>query len=226
MKKLICLLMFACLTNIMFGRKIVITVSEPDAEIFVNGKKVGYSPQTIRLDNGERAYVEIKKLGFITETLELTIGLDKGKNGIPDSSKSQFVQMKKDESYESSAKTDNANVDFAVEVNKKLNETDAWKLANQIVRNYIDDIVQVDKETGYLMTAWKVQTFPKKTIRTRVILKLSNSHPLTYKIKIESQYSDEEGLSAKADEKFRDWDRILKKYDSLIGEFQVRLGVK
>ena len=134
--------------------------------------------------------------------------------------------MKKDESYESSSKTDNANIDFAVEVNKKLTEAEAWKLANQIVKNYIDDVVQMDKETSYLMTAWKIQSFPSKTIRTRVIMKLSNSNPLAYKIKIESQYSEEERVSAKDDEKFKDWDRILKKYDNLINEFQSRLGNK
>lgn len=209
----------------MLGRKLVITVSEADAEIFVNGNKVGYSPHTLNMRNGDCAFVEVKKPGFITETRKWCIGLDR--RGIPEPvGKNHFIELKKDEAYNASAKTDNANIDFSVEVNKKLTEADSWKLANQIIKNYIDDIVQIDKETGYMITAWKVQIFPPKTIRTRIILKLSNSNPLAYKIKIESQYSEVEGVGVKDDEKFKEWDRVLKKYDNLISEFQTRLGTK
>lgn len=224
MKKILFFTTFLLIATVTFSNtwKITITVSEPDAEIFVNGVKIGNSPSVAKIENKSCAEIEIKKTGFLTEKRTWCIG----KPGIPEPSKKEFITLKKDESYDASSKTDNANVDFAVEINKKLTEEAAWKLGNQIVRNYIDDIVQSDVSSGYLMTAWKIQIFPKKVIRTRVIMKLSNSNPLTYKIKIESQYSDDEKASPKDDEKFEDWDRVLKKYDKLTSEFQDRLSNK
>lgn len=225
MKKLLflttSLLLFTCLTYSNTW-KITITVSEPDAEIFVNGLKIGNSPSIAKIENKSCAQIEIKKIGFLTEKRTWCIG----KKGVPEPNKKEFITLKKDESYDASSMTDKANIDFPIEVSKKLSEDAAWKQISMIVTNYIDDIAHSNKETGYLMTAWKVQTFSGKTVRTRIIVKLSNSNPLGYKIKIESQYADEENVSAKADEKFKDWDRVLKKYDNLISEFQTRLGNK
>lgn len=225
MKKMLIFLPLIFLANFTFASwKVVVTVSEADAEIFVNGLKIGTPPQTIKIGNKECVDVEIKKRGFITEKRKYCIGLDK--QGIPEAPKKDYIVLKKDEFNDAFVTTDKANIDFPVEVNKKYSEDAAWKLVNQIVTNYIDDIVQNNKESGYLMTAWKIQTFAGKTIRTRIIVKLSNSSPLTYKIKIESQYCDEENVSAKADEKFKELDKILKKYENLISEFQTRLGEK
>ncbi len=224
MKKLLFLISLLLITSLTYSNiwKITVTVSEPDAEIFVNGVKIGNSPSIAKIENKSCAQIEIKKVGFLTEKRTWCIG----KAGIPEPNKKEFITMKKDEAYDASSKTDKANIDFPIEVSKKLNEDAAWKQVSMIVTNYIDDIAQSNKETGYLMTAWKVQTFPGKTVRTRIIVKLSNSNPLGYKIKIESQYSDEENVSAKSDEKFKEWDRVLKKYDNLISEFQTRLGNK
>jgi hypothetical protein len=55
--------------------------------------------------------------------------------------------------------------------------------------------VTSSKETGYLVTAWKVQIFPERTVRTRIIVKNSNSAPLSYKFKIASEIANQEGIS-------------------------------
>ncbi len=67
-------------------------------------------------------------------------------------------------------------------------------------------------------------TYMQNTIRSRVIIKLGNSSPYTIKIKLVSEYSGEAGTSSKADEKFREWDRVLRRYENLIGDLQTRLG--
>jgi hypothetical protein len=138
----------------------------------------------------------------------------------------QFFEMKKDDAEEASIKTDQANIDFSVEVNKKLSVVEAWKLTNQIVTDYFDAIEVADKETSYLRTAWSIQSFLQNTIRTRLIIKLSKSEPLTFKVKLVSEYSGISGTSVKADEQFHDWDRILRKYQNVISDFSNRLGVK
>jgi len=74
-----------------------------------------------------------------------------------------------------------------------------------------------------MRTAWQVQSFNgKSTIRTRVFVKLGDSNPLKYVIKISSERAD--GLvSVKDDQEFEEWNRILKKYQNIIEEAQSRL---
>lgn len=127
---------------------------------------------------------------------------------------------------EASIKTDQANIDFSVEVNKKYDLSQAWKLTTQIVTDYFDDIEVSDRETSYLRTAWSVRSFRQATIRTRLIIKLGNSDPLTFKIKLVSEYSRIPSASVKSDEQFVEWDRILRRYQNVIGDFSARLGNK
>jgi hypothetical protein len=68
-----------------------------------------------------------------------------------------------------------------------------------------------------------VQTFNgNSTIRTRVIVNLIDAKPLKYGIKINSERADG-AVSAKEDQKFSEWNRILKKYKNIIEEAQTRL---
>jgi hypothetical protein len=134
--------------------------------------------------------------------------------------------MKKDDAIEASLKTDQANVDFEVTVNKNLDLSEAWKLTTRIVTDYFDAIEVSDKETSYLRTAWSVQSYSQNTIRSRFIVKLSNSNPLTFKVKMVSEHSDVAGTGVKDDERFKEWDRVLKKYQNIITDFQTRLANK
>ena len=101
---------------------------------------------------------------------------------------------------------------------------DAWKLMSQIIETYFDVIEVTDRETGYLRTAWVAQTFKQRTIRTRMIVKLGSTDPLTYKIKLVSEQAGAAQTSVKNDELFKEWDRVLRKYKEVIHEIQTRLG--
>jgi hypothetical protein len=103
-------------------------------------------------------------------------------------------------------------------------EEDAWKLISMIITSYFDVIEVTDRETGYLRTSWVVQSFQQNTIRTRIIVKLGDTDPLTYKIKLVSEESRHPGTSVKSDELYRDWDRVLRKYSGVIDELQSRVN--
>ena len=78
--------------------------------------------------------------------------------------------------------------------------------------------------SGFIQTPWKVKPFPNSGIqvRTRVTVKQSNiGNNLTYKIKISSETAS---IGTNREESFQETMRILKKYESLISEFQSRLG--
>ena len=84
--------------------------------------------------------------------------------------------MIEDEAHRQSISTDLANVNFTIAVRPEILEDDAWKLLGSIVTTEFDVLEVIDKETGYMRTAWQVEGFNGSTIRTRVIVKLGDSN--------------------------------------------------
>ena len=200
------------------GKKLVrFTVSEPDAKIFVDGKLMGSGQLEITIPSYACVNVKVEKMGYLIGLIEFC---NKPDYSAPP--KTYFYQMEKDDAYDASEATDVANVDIEIKTTKK--EDDAWKLLSQIITTYFDVIEVTDKNTGYLRTAWVVQTFKQKTIRTRIIVKLASTDPLAYKIKLVSEVANASQVSVKSDELFKEWDRILRKFREVIREAQTRLG--
>lgn len=209
------LLLFGIAANSYASEKLKLTVSEQDAVIYVDGKPSGSSAE-IRIEKNSCVSVKIVKAGFLTEYLSFC-----NKKNAPTIPNTLFVDLKRDDSYDASLKIDFANND--IDVNTSKPELDAWRLLNQIITSKFDIIEITDKETGYLRTSWAVQTFKANTIRTRVIVKLGSTNPLYYKVKLVSEQSGEAGTSPKSDEKFQEWDRVVRKYETVINELQDRL---
>lgn len=214
-------LLFCFLFVIVYSQKTNISTSEPDAQILVNGQKMATGSFLLKLDKGECYNVRAIKPGFLRYETTLC-----GKKAGPEAPKSYFFDMQKDDSEIASIQTDKANVDFEIIVNPNLTQDEAWLLVYQIVTDYFDAIEVSDKETSYLRTAWAVQSFMQNTIRTRLIIKLSKTSPLTYKVKLNSEFSGDAMTSVKADERFRSWDRVLRKYENIISDFSTRLQAR
>ncbi|ATP59044.1 hypothetical protein CPT03_22545 [Pedobacter ginsengisoli] len=201
------------------AQTVQISASEADAKIIVDGQILGTGNAKIKVPKNSCVNVKVQKSGFLR--YEQTFC---NKKGMAEPPKKQFFDMKKDDAEEASIKTDQANIDFSIEINKSQDVSEVWKRANQIVTDYFDAIEVADKETSYLRTSWSIQSFQQNTIRTRLIIKLSKSEPLTYKVKLVSEYSGAPLTSVKADEQFHDWDRVLRKYQNVISDFTTRLG--
>lgn len=201
-----------------YGKKRVqVGVSESDAEIYVNGKLIGKGTTEVTVPKDDCVTVTAKKIGFLTETIEFC-----NQKGMTKPPKTYYIEMKSDDAFDASVQTDIANVDIEIKVNQ-MDKDKAWKLINQIVLNYIDVIEMTDKETGYLRTAWSLQTFKQNTIRTRMIVKESSSNPLVFKVKLVSEESGDAMTSVKSDHLFKEWDRVLRSYNNAISEFQARV---
>ncbi|NOY49397.1 MAG: hypothetical protein GXO88_02340 [Chlorobi bacterium] len=214
-------LAFVSLAGYARSKKIDISVSENDAIIYANGENMGQGRVTLVILSYRDLTVEVRKQGYLTMRKVFH-----NKPGFPKPPRTYYFEMEKDDSFEASLKTDRANLDFTIVVNPKLNETEAWKLATQIVTDYFDAIEVSDKETSYMRTSWSVQSFKQNTIRTRFIIKLGDSDPLTYKIKLVSEESGHPETSVKADEKYKEWDRVLRRYKNIITDFSSRMGEK
>jgi hypothetical protein len=221
MKKILITSLLFSLFQFGYNQTVTISVSEPDAKIIIDGQTQGTGMLQVKVPKDVCVNVKIVKPGFLK--YEETYC---NKKGVAPPPKKQYFDMKRDDAEEASVKTNQVNVDFAVVINPKLDPMDAWKLATQIVTDYFDAIEVADKETSYMRTAWSIQSFQQNTIRTRLIIKLGNSNPLTYKVKLVSEGSGAPGTSVKADEQFREWDRVLRKYQNVISDFESRMGNK
>ncbi|PQB03824.1 hypothetical protein [Aureitalea marina] len=201
-----------------FGKKrIEVGTSESDAEIYVNGKMVGKGTVEVTVPSNDCVTVIAKKIGFLTERIEFC-----NKKKMTSPPKTYYIEMQRDDAYDASVQTDIANIDIELKVNK-TDKDEAWKLINQIVLSYIDVIEMTDKETGYLRTAWELKTFKQNTVRSRIIVKEASDDPLTFKVKLVSEASGLAMVSVKSDELFKEWDRVLRRYEGVIDEFQARV---
>jgi len=197
-------------------KKILFSTSEPDAQIYIDGKLMGSGQVEVIVLSNSCVTVRVEKIGFLIETINFC-----NKKGSAVPPKSYYVQMRRDDAYDASVQTDIANIDIEIKTSK--DELDAWKLLSQIITSYFDVLEVTDRETGYLRTSWVVQSFQQNTIRSRVIVKLGNSDPLAYKVKLVSEESRAPGTSVKNDELFREWDRVLRKFENIQEELRSRL---
>lgn len=219
MKKIFILSLLFVLTQVAFGfdKKVKISSSEQDANIFVDGQLAGTGSVELRIEKGTCVNVKVEKMGFVIE--ERTFCDQKNQ---PEPNKSEYIRMTVDEAFTASSSSDIANVDISLKPSKE--ELEAWQLISRIVTSYFDVIETTDRETGYLRTSWVAQNFNGSVVRSRCIVKLGNTSPLEYKVKLVSEYTNTKGATVKADEVFKEWDRILRKYEGLIPEMQSRVG--
>jgi len=192
--------------------RIKVSVSAKDAAITVNGKPAGNGGAEVQLLANSCMKISAQKDGFYAKSIEFC------NNGFTKLPKAHYIELEQDAAFEASVKTDDANVDINIRPKKALLET--WKSVNSLVLQYIDAIEVSDKENFYLRTAWVASTFNSGIIRTRIIIKSSGNEQFTIKILSEKA---ETGSSVKDDEKFKEWDRVLRKYSRIIEELQNRL---
>jgi len=205
------------LSSFTFGQKvrdvaITVSCSAPDASITVNGKAAGNGSAKVKLLANSCMKISATKDGFFAKSVEFC------NNGFTKLPKAHYIELENDAAFEASVKTDIANVD--INIRPKKSQQDSWKSINSLVLQYIDAIEISDKENFYLRTAWVASTFNSGIIRTRIIVKSAGTDQFT--IKILSEKADP-GSSVKDDEKFKEWDRVLRKYSKIIEELQGRI---
>ncbi len=217
MRKLIgfVVVIFFTVTYSVAGTVSIKISTDADAQIYVNGSIVSTGKAEIKVAKNSTVNVKVKKAGYIAEERNYK------NDGVMKLPKSEFITLQKDLSFESSTTTDLANRDIDLKTSKT--EDDAWKKLGAIITSTFDVIEVTDKGTGYMRTAWVVKKFGPVTIRTRLVIKIGNDNPLSYKVKIISERS-ETATSAREDEKFETWDRLLRAYENVIPEMQNRLA--
>jgi len=201
------------------GEKVTVTTDPQTARIYINGVLTGTGKVVVTVPKNDCVKVEVKLEGYIPETRNYC-----DKKGMSSPPNSDYIQLQSDESYTSSIQSDVANNEILLSVKKGKAREEAWKTIVQTVLSKFDVLENNDEKSGYLRTSWVGQTFRSNTIRTRVIIKQSSEDPLAFKIKFVSEESGRSGTPFNADEQFRAFTRILKKYDGFIEELTTKLA--
>lgn len=219
----------------VFTDRIVrINTTPPTAAIKVDGKEMAKGEYTLRLTPQRCVEVWVENKGYVPQYAKYCN--QPGENEPP---VSFHNVLRTDEAYSSTISTlsDKANINFVINTSPARTEEESWKLLTSIITSRFDEVEQMDMQTGYLKTNWILKSFgpkdaPTNKIRTRVIIKRSSVAPLVYTLKICSECLSEDytrgmkdilKISAKDDQEFMEWDRILNIYNDLISEVQSRM---
>lgn len=212
----------------VWGKDIRVVVIPSEATIKVNGSYYGEGSAVLKIKKNDFVSLECSCPGY--ETLNTRIYGN-------DDRKTVEVKLKEDMLLKQTTESSVANNFFSVKVNKNLysddpvtgkrNAENAWKMAHSVLLKYFDEIMTSDAASGFIQTPWLYKNYVEagKTLRTRVTIKESNiGGDLTFQIKMASEIAPIQGRSR--EESFLETNRIIKEFDSLISEFQSRLGEK
>lgn len=228
MKKIFLMLVAAALTVCAWGKDIKVVVIPTDATIKVNGSYYGDGSAVLKIKKNDFVSLECSCPGY--ETLNTRIYGN-------DDRKTIEIKLKEDMLLKQTIESSVANNFFSVRVNKSLysddpksgkrNSENAWKMAHSVLLKYFDEIMTSDAASGFIQTPWLYKNYVEagKTLRCRVTIKESNiGGDLTFQIKMASEMAPIQGRSR--EESFLETNRIMKEFETLISEFQSRLGEK
>ena len=210
----------------VLGKDIKIVVIPSEATIKANGSYYGDGSAVLKIKKDDFVSLECSCPGY--ETLNTRIYGS-------DNRKTIEIKLKEDMLLKQTTESSVANNFFSVSVNKNLysddpttgkrNSEKAWKMAHSVLLKYFDEILTSDAASGFIQTPWLYKNYVEsgKTIRSRVTIKESNiGGDLTFQIKLTSEIAPIQGRSR--EESFLETNRIMKEFDTLVSEFQTRLG--
>lgn len=203
------------LSTFSFSKTAIINCSVKDASIYADGQLMGQGSVEVDVKRNSCLLVKIEKAGYVTQEKRIC------NYNIGAMEKSYFIDLMEDEAFNASSQNAMANTDFEVKTNFEYEV--AWGVISQIVMSHNDIVEVLDGKTGYIRTGWNIERYPNATVRTRIIVRQFNSSPIGFKVKIVSEISMDPNASVKNDEIFKEWDRLLRKYENFIPEIQSRL---
>ncbi|MGM9869382.1 MAG: PEGA domain-containing protein [Sodaliphilus sp.] len=228
MKRFLLTLLAMTIVAGAWGKDIRIVVIPSEATIKVNGSYYGEGSAMLKIKKNDFVSLECTCPGY--ETLNTRIYGN-------DDRKTIEIKLKEDMLLKQTTESSVANNFFSVKVNKSLytddpktgkrNSENAWKMAHSVLLKYFDEIMTSDAASGFIQTPWLYKNYVEagKTLRTRVTIKESNiGGDLTFQIKMASEMAPIQGRSR--EESFLETNRIMKEFETLISEFQTRLGEK
>lgn len=204
----------------IFAQTKTIFVTPETAKIYYNGHEVANGTYQIKFKKKEDfAVLKFEAPGYISRTVKLF--RNNPKNTI---SYELFADEAMLNSVGAEEGMDLANKLFSITCKKEMTEDIAWKRLMNIAINHFENVEVRDKEAGWIKTGWVNTTFAYQIVRTRmeVRLQFTGEKELSYTVRIYSEIADRD--CGTDDQCFARYDRVLKKFETVISELQTSLG--
>lgn len=197
-------------------RDVNVLVDAPSAEFYVDGVLVskGKNSATFQLFKEKPVQLVVRAEGF----LEYSRIMNFQENV---SSYNLTQDLAVDQAYTASEPgSDIANKRFEAMVKKTMSRDDAIQRMKYHISELFETLEINDNVSGWYRTAWNVEQYPDKIIRSRIEIKQvpdNGDGQLKFKLLLQSQVSYK---TSPKDEDFRPWDRVLKKYAKLLSDIR------
>ena len=215
-------LIILCAFLPLSAKKKTVHVIPESAKIYLNGAEVGNGSYQIKFKKDmDFVILKFEAPGYKERTVRLY--KDNPKNVVS-------YSLVEDEAYANSSGDEDgisyANNYFSVTAKQGMSEDEVWKRLMNIATNNFENVEIRDKSAGWIRTAWSIRKFKNSgdAVRTRLEIRLqfTGDNEISFKVKLQSQKAEMDcGYS---DQCFHDYDRLLRKYTSVISELQTTLG--
>lgn len=216
-------LIFAlCVTLSADAKKKTVYVIPESAKIFLNGAEVGSGSYKIDFKRDmDFVILKFKASGYVERTVRLF--KDNPSNTIS-------YTLVEDEAFKNSTGAedgvDYANRNFSVTAKSGMSADEIWKRLMNIAISNFENVEIRDKSAGWIRTGWAITKFVNsgQAVRTRLEIKVQfiGENETAYRVRLQSQIADID--CGYTDQCFHDYERLLKKYNSVISELETTLG--
>lgn len=202
--------LICCANTQLIGRKVkTINVMPDNAKIIIGGMEVATGNYDLTMGKSDYIIVKLSAPGYIDKTVRV---YKKDKNT------TLTYKLDEDDSWlASDVNSDLANKTMRVNVKEGLSPDEVWKRITYYTTDAFPNMEITDKSSGWIRSAWNIQSFNYVTVRTRIEIKeIPGQDNITYRVMIQSEIAWKDcGLD---DQCFKQWDRILKKYNQAVAD--------
>lgn len=201
------------LNMVQNSRIINVLVDAPSAEFYADGLLVakGKNSAAIPLKKGKQTELIVRAEGFLEYSQYISFSESA-------SSLNLTQRLSEDKAYTASQPgADVANKRMEFMVKKKMSRENAIQRMKYYISELFETLEINDNVSGWYRTAWNVEEYPDKFIRSRVEIKEipdNGDGQLKFKFLLQSQVAPKKNYLR--DEDYKDWDRVLKKYAKLV----------
>ena len=200
------------------GPKSTTIMTEPSsAFIKVDGSNKGASPVDHVFDYRDKnhAVVQATLAGYIP--VEQVVRRDQTNDGV------LTIALEPDPLWAETIESEATNRWLRIHVSPDFDQMSMWKRVVDSVTTRYSILEQLDPDSGYLLSTTETRRFQRQgeliRVRTKIIGAISSDEPLIYRVKIVSDYSENNGP-------WLPYDRVFKADAELVEELQNRLGIR
>jgi len=196
------------------AKKVRFTVdTQPVAEgrVSINGEFQGVAPIEIKMKLPKDGLIQI------SAEREGALGLWTKKVAVRDLRGVINVRLEKDDAFAATISDQVANKWLTVAPKStvgedgKIDQDKVWQKLVSVVTDNFSDLEQMDRQSYYLRSAWRVRDYDYIVMRNRLVVKLGVGTEFAIKVQLESMYAVKDSSSSTvSDDDFKPYDRVLK----------------